>query len=93
MKKYFDCILCGDEINSLKPKPKILYDVIKKLGVVKKDALYVGDMDVDLETAKRAKMEVVFITGGSCSLKDVKQYKEKIVVNSLKELYELIGHS
>ena len=93
MKKYFDYILCGDQINSLKPKPGILYNVVEKLGVLKKAALYVGDMDVDLETAQRAKMDAVFITGGSCTLKDVKQYKDKIVVNSLKELYEVIVNS
>jgi phosphoglycolate phosphatase-like HAD superfamily hydrolase len=45
-------------------------------------------MDIDLETARRAKIDAVFVKGGSSKLSDVKKYKEKIVINSLKELYE-----
>ncbi|MFH2137542.1 MAG: HAD family hydrolase [Candidatus Omnitrophota bacterium] len=91
MKKYFDCVLCADDVNSWKPKPKILQEVLTRLKVPKEKAVYTGDMDVDLETAKRAKMEAIFIAGGSSPLSDVKQYKNKIVVHSLKELYGLVN--
>jgi phosphoglycolate phosphatase len=86
IKKYFDFILCADQINSLKPRPKILFEVIKKLNIRKQDAVFVGDMDVDMETAKRAKMDAVFIIGGSSRLTQVKQYKNKIIARSLKEI-------
>jgi len=87
-RKYFDMVLCADEINSHKPSPKILNNILKRFSLSKKDAVYIGDMDIDLETARRAKIDAVFVKGGSSKLSDVKKYKEKIVINSLKELYE-----
>ncbi len=86
IKKYFDFILCADEINSLKPSPKILFKVLEKLNVQLEDAIFAGDMDVDMETAQRAKMDALFVVGGSSSIKQVKKYKNKQIVNVLKEI-------
>jgi len=86
IRKYFDVILCADQINSLKPDPKILYNIIKKLGVSKEETVYTGDMDIDMETAKRAKVDAIFITGGSSTLSAVKKYKNKKVARSLAKI-------
>lgn len=83
-----DYILCADEINSHKPKPKILNMVVKKFGVKKGEAVFVGDMDIDMETAKRAHIDAIFIKGGSSTLADIKRYKVKKVIRSLKELID-----
>ena len=87
--KYIDFILCADEINSLKPQPKILNIILKKFKVKRQDAVYTGDMDIDMETAKRAKMDAIFITGGSSSLNSVKKYRNKKVIKSLEEILKL----
>ncbi|MFA6281050.1 MAG: HAD family hydrolase [Candidatus Omnitrophota bacterium] len=89
IKRYFDFVLCADEIKSNKPNPKILNVILKKFKVRKSDAVFVGDMDIDLETAKRAKMDVVFIEGGSSHLRAVRKYKNKKVISSLKEILSL----
>jgi len=89
IRKYFDIVLCADQINSMKPNPKILYIIIKRLGVDKKDAVYIGDMDIDMETAKRAKVDAIFITGGSSTLNAVAKYKNKKTIKSLKEILKL----
>jgi HAD superfamily hydrolase (TIGR01549 family) len=89
IKKYFDIVMCADEIKSNKPNPKILNVILKKLKIKKSDAVFVGDMDIDLETAKRAKVDVVFIKGGSSYLRAVRKYKNKKVINSLKEILKL----
>lgn len=89
IKKYFDIVLCADEIKSNKPDPKILKVILRKLKVKKSDAVFVGDMDIDLETAKRAKIDVVFIKGGSSHLRSVRKYKNKKVITSLKEILDL----
>lgn len=87
--KYLNYVLCADEIKSLKPKPKILFEILKKFKIDKEQALYIGDMDIDLETARRAKMDFVFVRGGSSSLRDLGGYKRKKIVRSLKELIRL----
>jgi len=86
MGRLVDYILCGDEIRSYKPKPKILNMIVRKFGADKKDAIFVGDMNIDMETAKRAKMDAIFIRGGSSSLADIKKYRNKKVIKSLKEM-------
>ncbi|MFA5272436.1 MAG: HAD-IA family hydrolase, partial [Candidatus Omnitrophota bacterium] len=89
IKKYFDFVLCADDIKSNKPNPKILKIILKKFKIKKSEAVFVGDMDIDLETAKRAKIDVVFIKGGSSRLRAVRKYKNKKVINSLKEIPDL----
>lgn len=83
---YLDIVCCADEIRSLKPNPRILKIILKKANIEKENALYIGDMDIDLETAKRAKIEVVFLEGGSTSLEEVKKYKDKKIAHSLKDI-------
>ncbi len=39
VKKYFDCVMCADEIKSLKPNPKILHLILKKLEIKKQEAV------------------------------------------------------
>lgn len=85
----FDMVLCADDIRSNKPHPKILYAILKKFKLKKEDAVFVGDMDIDLETAYRAGIDAVFIRGGSSSLAAVKKYKNKKVISSLRELLDL----
>lgn len=88
IKKYFDHIVCADEVRSLKPHPKILNLILKKLKITKHEAVYSGDMDVDMETAKRAGVDAVFITGGSSSLGDVKSYENKKTVFVLRDFFK-----
>lgn len=87
--KYLDFVLCADEINSLKPKPKIIELILKKFKTNKEDALYAGDMDIDLETAIRAGVDPVFVLGGSSRLSDVAKYSDKKVVRSLTQIAKI----
>ncbi len=85
LKKYFDRVLCADEKDSLKPAPRMLNKILKHFALDKKEALYCGDMDVDMETARRAGVDACFVRGGSSSLSEVRKFK-KMTVNSLKEI-------
>ena len=89
MKKYFDIVACADQVGSIKPDPWILYYVLRKLNVKIQDSVFIGDMGIDMETAKRAAMDAIFITGGSSSLNSVKKYKNKKVIKSLEEILKL----
>ena len=84
--KYFDKILCADEINSLKPRPKILNLIIKQFKVKKSQAVYLGDMDIDMEAAARAKIDAIFMAGGSSPLNCAGNNK---IAYSLKEVIGL----
>ncbi|MBN3040931.1 MAG: HAD family hydrolase [Candidatus Omnitrophica bacterium] len=86
IKKYFNAVYCADKIKSLKPDPKIIEIILKRFCKKRKEAVYIGDMDIDMETAKRAKVDAVFKKGGSSSLISVKKYKKRVI----KDLTELL---
>ena len=44
----------------VKPAPDIVYEILNKSGVEAEKALYVGDSDVDMFTAKAAGVEFSF---------------------------------
>ena len=89
LNKFFKVVYCGDQLKSLKPHPKMLTTIINRYKVKKQEAVYIGDMDIDLETAKRAGIDAVFTTTGSSSLKDVLRYKNKKVISHLEKLLHL----
>ena len=61
---YFDvCIGERPEINK-KPAPDMVYMALDALGITKDEAVYVGDSDVDIETAKNAGLKCISVTWG-----------------------------
>ena len=47
-----------------KPAPDTVFEALKELGKTKEEAVYVGDSDVDIETAKNAGMPCVSVLWG-----------------------------
>lgn len=59
---YFDVVVGGDTLEAKKPAPEPLLHVLKLLGV--DSCLYVGDSEVDAETADRAGLPMALFTKG-----------------------------
>ncbi|MCD7836443.1 MAG: HAD-IA family hydrolase [Lachnospiraceae bacterium] len=47
-----------------KPAPDSVYEVLEQLSIDKKDAVYVGDSEVDLATAKNAGLDCIAVSWG-----------------------------
>ncbi len=47
-----------------KPSPESVYEALELLGVSADEAVYVGDSDVDIETARNAGMDCISVTWG-----------------------------
>ena len=47
-----------------KPAPDSVYEALRQLGVSKESAIYVGDSDVDIMTAKNADLRCICVTWG-----------------------------
>ncbi len=60
----FDVVLGGDSLPVKKPDPAPLLEVFSRLGAAEEDRLYVGDSEVDAETAGRADIPFALFTGG-----------------------------
>lgn len=61
---YFEVVIGGDSLATKKPDPEGLLLAIGQLGGSRADALYVGDSEVDAETAERADLRFALFTGG-----------------------------
>lgn len=60
-------VLGPDLVSSPKPDPAMLLEAVRRLGFAKEEVLYVGDMTVDLDTARAALVPHVLIASGSMS--------------------------
>ena len=62
LEGFFDAVLGGDSLAARKPDPRPLTHVIAELGAER--AVYVGDSEVDAETADRAGVPFLLFTEG-----------------------------
>lgn len=54
--KFFDIVRGHSELFPLKPDPTSLLNIIDSFGFVRSEVLYIGDSNVDIETAKNAEV-------------------------------------
>lgn len=73
-----------------KPSPDSLNEVIKILDVKKENVIYVGDSDVDIETAKNAGTRCISVSWGFRDTEFLKQHNASLIVNNTEELLDAI---
>ena len=65
LSPHLDVILGPDDVPRPKPAPDMLREALRRLAVRPDEALYVGDMAVDVETARAAGVPVWVVPTGS----------------------------
>lgn len=73
-----------------KPDPSAVLAAMEQLGVAKNETLYVGDMDVDLDTARNAGIDCVCVAWGFLGRKKLEALGAEHIVDSAEELLEFI---
>lgn len=86
LDKYFNMILCGDKLTKMKPHPEIIHRIMHKLNVKPKDVLFVGDMTVDIKTAKAAKVDSIAVLTGSSTKKELIAVRPNKIINYIRDL-------
>ena len=91
-KKYFGSRILTAIGESLsirkKPAPDTVLAVIKELGA--KNTVYVGDSEVDIQTAQNAKIPCISVTWGYKDSVFLVKNNAQILVNNVEELYYAI---
>jgi len=54
MRDLFDVLVSSNDVTRNKPDPECIFIILKRFGLAPDEALYVGDSDIDRETAARA---------------------------------------
>ena len=93
-KEYFDGFLCEavgeNEEQGIrkKPAPDSLFAVIERMGAEKEKVVYVGDSDVDIQTAKNAGVDCICVTWGFRDRDFLETHGGEIFVDSPLEIVE-----
>ena len=85
----FDVVISADDVNAPKPSPLGINRALERLGIEDKDkVLYIGDNDIDYETACNAGTDAMLVTWGP---REIKRKKDaKYAVSSYNELGGLL---
>lgn len=73
-----------------KPEPDAVYDVLEELGSEKKHAIYVGDSEVDMATARNAGLISVGVTWGFRDRKVLSEQGADYIIDQPGQLLEVI---
>ncbi len=73
-----------------KPAPDPVYAVLEKLGVEKKDAVYIGDSEVDLQTAQNSGLDCISVLWGFRDRDLLEERGAKTFAAAPSELPELV---
>lgn len=73
-----------------KPCPDSVWEVLKQLDIPKEKAVYVGDSEVDIETATNAGMDGIFVSYGYRTRAFLEAHGAATIVDSVQELKEVL---
>lgn len=89
IRKYFDEIVCKDEVENTKPNPEIYLKVADKLNVNPKNCLVIEDSLAGVKAAYKANMKVLHVEDLKKADNEIKKYCYKSF-NNLLEIKEEI---
>ncbi len=87
----FDVVLGPEDVARPKPAPDMLVLMLSRLGLPANHVLYVGDMTVDVETARAAGVAVWVVPTGSDSRAALQAARPDRILGGLHEVAELLS--
>ncbi|MCB9498710.1 MAG: HAD-IA family hydrolase [Bacillales bacterium] len=84
--KIFDVVSGTTPDVPFKPSPEMVNLALLKLGIKKEEALYVGDTNIDFDTAKNANVDVIMVSYGFKPKQFLIDYGVKDIIDSPQEL-------
>lgn len=89
-KNTFCCVSGKRDGFAAKPDPKIVYDILKKTGTDKQDAIFVGDSNVDIMTARNAGIKSVGCLWGFRTYEELEEAGADYIINEPADLLKIL---
>ncbi|MBQ8520725.1 MAG: HAD family hydrolase [Bacteroides sp.] len=86
----FSIVLGQREGIPVKPHPAIVNDILKATSLTPAEALYVGDSDVDMQTARNAGVDAVGVAWGFRPKAELEAWEPLALINRTEELLEVL---
>jgi len=90
--KYFATVKCSDDAKS-KPSPDMLEQILQEQGIAKRDAVMVGDSQLDMAMANAAGIACIGVSFGAHSPAQLLQHTPLCVVDSYQQLLQVLTTS
>jgi phosphoglycolate phosphatase len=87
---YLDVVLGPEDVKQPKPAPDMLLAAMPRLDVSASQTLYIGDMVVDIQTARAAGVQVWVVPTGSEEIEALRQARPDRLLDGLQELSKLL---
>ncbi len=88
---HFDLVLGPEDVPRPKPAPDMLLCALERLGLQRDAVLYVGDMSVDIQTARGAGVRVWIVPTGSEGRESLLASKPDRLLVDLQEMSAELG--
>jgi phosphoglycolate phosphatase len=89
--EYFTAVLGPEDVaNRPKPDPVMLLEGCRRLGVSPAEAVYVGDMDIDVHTARAAGIPVWLVPGGAVDVESAAAAGPDRVLGGFADILDLL---
>jgi phosphoglycolate phosphatase len=89
-EKFFDCIICGDEMEFKKPHKFSIDFVRKKLDVTEMETLMVGDSSNDIKAANNAGVSVATVPYGYQYEEPIENFPVSFALQQFSDLKHLV---
>ncbi|MGH7172758.1 MAG: HAD family hydrolase [Gemmataceae bacterium] len=88
---YLNVVLGPEDVPHPKPAPDMLRAALSRLKIAADEALYIGDMGVDIQTARAAGVSVWVVPTGSDEIETLRQAHPDRLLRDLGELPDLLA--
>ena len=89
-KGLIDVALGENKGVPLKPSPEVIYIALNQMGLTHEEVLYVGDTEVDMQTAQNAQLKSVAVTWGFRKKEDLNVLNPDYMVDHPLEILEIL---
>ena len=86
----FDLIVGQQDGLKVKPAPDSVNKILSILDIQKKDAIYIGDSDVDVQTAKNSGLDFIGVSWGFRGREFLEKNGAKNIVDNANEIFDLV---
>lgn len=86
----FLVVLGPDMVENKKPHPEMVHRAMERMGTDAASTLYVGDMEIDIQTARAAGVSAVVLPTGSRTETELSSHRPDLLLRSFENLLELL---
>ncbi|VVB65735.1 Pyrophosphatase PpaX [Candidatus Gugararchaeum adminiculabundum] len=90
--RYFDCLVCMEDVKKKKPDPEGLVKCIERMKCKKENACYIGDGESDVRAAKSAGVLFIAVINGVADEKLMKKLEAEVILENTSDLLDAVKY-